>query len=65
MEKHLTMNWDMFTHIDGLLYKNAMDASQKFLALGIPKSCQFTVLFKAHDSLGFTTLLSDNTIGKK
>ena len=48
---------DTFTHIDGSLYKHAMDASQKFLALVIPKSRHFTVLVKACDNLGHQDLL--------
>ena len=43
---------DTFTHINGLLYKHAMGIIQKFLALVIPKSWHFTVLFKVHDKLG-------------
>ena len=43
---------DTFTHIDGLLYKHAMDASQKFLTLVISKSWHFMVLVEAHDKLG-------------
>ena len=43
---------DTFTHIDGLLYKHAMDASQKFLALVIPKSWHFMVPVEVHDKLG-------------
>ena len=43
---------DTFTYIDDLLDKHAMDASQKFLSLVIPKSWHFTVLFKALDKLG-------------
>ena len=41
-----------FTHINDLLYKHAMDATQKFLALVIPKSWHFTVLIKVHEKLG-------------
>ena len=37
---------DTFTNIDGLLYKHAMDASQKFLALFIPKAWHFMMLVK-------------------
>ena len=43
---------DMFIHIDGLLYKYAMDTSQKYLALVIPQSWCFTVLVEAYDKLG-------------
>ena len=43
---------DAFTNINSLLYKHAMDATQKFLALVIPKSWHFTVFSKAHDKLG-------------
>ena len=41
-----------FTDIDALLYKHAMDASQKFLILVIPKSWCFMVLVEAHEKLG-------------
>ena len=43
---------DMFTQIDGLLNKHAMDAPQKILALVIPKAWHFTVLVKVHNKLG-------------
>ena len=43
---------DNFTHINGLLYKYAMDATQKLLALVIPKSWHFTVIIEVHDKLG-------------
>ena len=43
---------DLFTHVRGLLYKHITDSGQKFLALVIPKSWKYTVLFKAHDKLG-------------
>ena len=42
---------DMLTHMNGLLYKHVMDASQKFLALGVLKSWHFTVLIEIHDKL--------------
>ena len=41
-----------FIHIKGLFYKHAMDITQKFLALVIPKSWCFTVLIEAHNTLG-------------
>ena len=44
--------FDIFTHIKGLLYKHIMDAGKKFLALVIPKSWEYTVLVEAHDKLG-------------
>ena len=43
---------DIFTHINGLLYKHITDSGQKFLALVIPKSWKYTVLVEAHDKLG-------------
>ena len=43
---------DTFIHINNLLYKYAIDATQKFLVLVIPKSWNFTVLVEAHDKLG-------------
>ena len=43
---------DLFTHIRGLLYKHVMDSGQKFLALVIPKSWEYTVLVEAHNKLG-------------
>ena len=52
MEKHLAMKLDTFTHYNGLLYKHAMDAIQKFLVLVIPKSSHFKVLTEAHNKLG-------------
>ena len=42
---------DTFTHIDGLLYNHAMDASQRSLALVILKSWCFMVLVEAHVQL--------------
>ena len=42
---------ETFTHIDSLLFKHAMDTSQKFMALVILKSWHFTELAKAHDKL--------------
>ena len=42
---------DLFTHIKGLLYKNVMDANQKFLALAIPKTWKYRVLVEAHGKL--------------
>ena len=47
--KHET---EQFTHIKGLLYKHITDSGQKFLALVIPKSWNYTVLVEAHDKLG-------------
>ena len=41
-----------FIHIKGLLYKYAMDTSQKFPALVIPKSWHFTVLVEVNNKLG-------------
>ena len=43
---------DIFTHVNGLLYKHIMDSGQKFLAIVIPKSWKYTVLVEAHDKLG-------------
>ena len=43
---------DTFMHIENLLYKYVMASNQKFLALVIPKSWNFTVLVEAHDKLG-------------
>ena len=48
---------DLFTHINGLLYKHVTDSGHKFLALVIPRSCKYTVLVEAHDKLGH----QDNT----
>ena len=62
---------DTFTYMDGLPYKCAMDDSQNFLTLVIPKSWCFMVLVEAHDKLGhqgiITTypLISDSIIGRK
>ena len=47
-----THEWDAFTHIDGLPYKHAMDASQNFLALAIPKSWHCMIPVEAYDKLG-------------
>ena len=47
--KHET---ELFTHVRGLLYKHSTDSQQKFLALVIPKSWNYTVLVEAHDKLG-------------
>ena len=44
--------FDIFTHIKGLLYKHVMDTGKRFLALVIPKSWKYTVLVEAHDKLG-------------
>ena len=43
---------DTFTNINGLPYKHAMDATQNFWVLVIPKSWHFTVLLEAHNKLG-------------
>ena len=43
---------DTFTHINGVLYKCTMDATQKFLTQVIPKSWCFTVFIEAYDKLG-------------
>ena len=43
---------DLFTHVRGLLYKHITFSGQKFLALVMPKSWQYTVLVEAHDKLG-------------
>ena len=47
--KHET---ELFTHINGHLYKHITDSGQKFLALVIPKSWKYTVLVEARDKLG-------------
>ena len=44
--------FDIFTHVKGLLYKHISDAGKQFLALVIPKSWKFTILVDAHDKLG-------------
>ena len=44
--------FDTFTHIKGLLYKQVIDSGKQFLALVIPKSWKFIVLVEAHDNLG-------------
>ena len=46
--KHET---DLFLHVKGLLYKHAMDSSQKFMAFVILKAWKCTVLMEAHDKL--------------
>ena len=43
---------NLFTHVRGLLYKHVTDSGQKFLALVIPKSWKYTVLFEGHDKQG-------------
>ena len=43
---------DLFTHVRGLFYKHVTDSGQTFLALVIPKSWKYTVLFGVHDKLG-------------
>ena len=44
--------FDIFTHVKGLLHKHVTDAGKKFLALVIPKSWKYTVLMEAHEKLG-------------
>ena len=44
--------FDTFTHVKGLLYKNISDAGKKFLTLVIPESWKFSILVQAHDKLG-------------
>ena len=44
--------FDTFTHVKWLLYKNVTDTGKKFLALVIPKSWKCTVLVEAHNKLG-------------
>ena len=43
---------DLFTHVQGLLYKHIMDSGQKFLALVIPQSWMYNILVEAHDKQG-------------
>ena len=43
---------DLFTHVKGLPYKHVTDSGQKFLALVIPKSWKYTILFEVHDKIG-------------
>ena len=43
---------DLFMYVRGLLYKHVMDSRQKFLALVILKSWNYTVLVEARDKLG-------------
>ena len=50
--KALSHEVNTFTHIKGLIYKHVMASNQRFLALVIPKSWNFTVLIEAHDKLG-------------
>ena len=54
-----------FTHIDWLLYKHAMDASQKFLMLVIPGLWSFMVLVEAHDKLGHQGVVRNYHLIKK
>ena len=42
---------DLFTHVNGLLYKHIMDANQQFMALIIAKVWKHTVLVEVHDKL--------------
>ena len=63
--------FDTFTHVKGLLYKDIMDAGKKFLALVIPKYWKYTVLVEAQDKVGHqgnshAHIVSSNanTIGK-
>ena len=44
--------FDTFTHVKGLLYKQVTDAGKQFLTLVIPKSWKYTVLVEAHGKLG-------------
>ena len=50
MGKHLSLSQTCSPTL--MVYKYTMDAYQNFLALVIPKSWQFTVLFEAHSKLG-------------
>ena len=43
---------NLFTNMEGLLYKHIMDANQKCMALIIPKAWKYTILVEAHDKLG-------------
>ena len=47
--QHIT---DVFTHIEGLLYKHITDSGKQFLALIIPKSWKYTVLVEVYNKLG-------------
>ena len=42
---------NLFTHVQGLLYKHIMDANQKFMALILPEAWKYMVLVEAHDKL--------------
>ena len=44
--KALQHETDVFTHVKGLLYKHIMNSGKQFLALVIPKSWKYTVLWK-------------------
>ena len=55
---------DAFTYSSGLLYKHAMDVTQKFLVLVIPKSWYFMVLVEALDKLDYQRVTRTNHIIK-
>ena len=63
--------FDTFTHVKGLLYKQVTDSGKQFLALVIPKSWNYTVLVEAHDKLGHQgnscmyCLIKGNIMGKE
>ena len=50
--KALQHETDVFTHVQGLLYKHVMNSGKQFLALVIPKSWKYMVLVEAHNKLG-------------
>ena len=62
---------DNFTHINGLLYKHAMDVTQKFLGLIIPKSWYFKypsksmINWAAKVSTGLIISSNGSTTGKE
>ena len=58
-QKHET---NFFIHVKRLLYKNVMDANQKFMALIIPKAWKYMVLVEAHDKLGHQGVPPTSTI---
>ena len=43
---------DLFFIHKGILYKDINDISLKFLALVVPKSWKFTILYESHDKMG-------------
>ena len=51
-DKALHHEFDIFTHVKGLLYKHITDAGKTFITLVIPKSWKYTVLMEARDKLG-------------